>query len=370
MFYVRYLQIRGLGTFSYESYDERHVPVRLRRPWSGDHGTATGGWKDRPDHDKFYPDIAVPIELVPTFNIAPGQNQSIYVDVYIPRTAPAGLYQGTVTVRQGGTTTDIPVELTVYNFSLPDTPAAKTMLSFSSSNLNERFTGNRWPTPNSADGAHMKTIRDRLFFLAHRHRISLIGDATNDCGNPGDQPCPEWLPRLTGPAFTAANGYRTAPASASAITCSCSGTYGSWTWQNDGQAAMNQHTDAWANWFAQNAPATEVFLYLIDESSNFPQIQTWARWIASNPGSGHTVRSMATVPLPDAANNTPSLDVQRRRLALVSHRSGNRSRISTRMTREDASTCTTGTGPRPAPSQSRTTASRCASSLGRSSRNT
>src|SRR5947209_19702806 len=72
---------------------------------------------------------------------------------------------------------------------------------------------------------------------------------------------------------------------------------------------MNQHTDAWATWFAQNATGTEVFLYLIDESSNYPQTQTWAQWIASNPGPGHSIRSFATLSLPKAPNNTPSLDI-------------------------------------------------------------
>ena len=63
LFYVRYLQIQGLSLLSYENYDERHIPESFRRPWTGD-GEGTGWWTDRPDHDKFYPDIAVPLELV------------------------------------------------------------------------------------------------------------------------------------------------------------------------------------------------------------------------------------------------------------------------------------------------------------------
>ena len=57
---------------------------------------------------------------------------------------------------------------------------------------------------------------------------------------------------------------------------------------------MNQHTNAWANWFAQNAPNTEFFLYLIDESSNYAQTENWAQWIKNNPGIGTNVRSFAT----------------------------------------------------------------------------
>src|SRR5262249_28385593 len=83
LFYVRYLQIKGLSHFGYGHYDERHIPARLQRPWVGQ-GRGMGLWTDRPDHDKFYPDIAVPLELVPNFNIAAGQNQSIWIDIYIP----------------------------------------------------------------------------------------------------------------------------------------------------------------------------------------------------------------------------------------------------------------------------------------------
>src|SRR5207302_10513272 len=69
LFYVRYLQIKGLSAIAYATYDERHIPKKLERPWSGN-GIGSGLWTDRPNHDKFYPDIAVPLELVPSFNIS------------------------------------------------------------------------------------------------------------------------------------------------------------------------------------------------------------------------------------------------------------------------------------------------------------
>jgi len=78
LFFVRYLQIRGLSTdLAYEVYDERHVPRRCRRPWTGA-GDATGGWTNRSCHDKYYPDIAVPLELAAPFAIQAGSNQSIW----------------------------------------------------------------------------------------------------------------------------------------------------------------------------------------------------------------------------------------------------------------------------------------------------
>ena len=309
LFYVRYLQIKGLSKLSYETYDERHVPKRMRRPWSGN-GSASGTWQSRPDHDKFYPEIAVPLELIPTFTIAAGRNQSIWVDVYIPKTAPVGNYLGSLVVQEGGAIVgSIPVQLKVYNYTLPDTPASKTMLAFSSTEINPRYLGAIYVNPASAAGAEASLLRDRHFMLAHRHRISLINDdSSNDCAAFGDHPCADWGPRLDGSLFTAAHGYN-GPGVNTGNNVYSVGTYSSWSWKNGTQTDMNQHSDAWATWFSQNAPSTEYFLYLIDESSNYPQIQTWAQWILSNPGPGRQMKSMATLPLPTAASQTPSLDI-------------------------------------------------------------
>jgi hypothetical protein len=308
LFYVRYLPIKGLSRVSYEVYDERHIPRRMRRPWSGN-GAGSGGWQDRPDHDKFYPDIAVPLELVPSFSIAARSNQSVWADVYIPKNAAPGTYQGTLTVKENGAVVkNVPVRLKVYNFTLPDTPSAKTMLYYSAPNINLRYLGNESVDPNSAAGAKARLLRDRHFLLAHRHKFSLIGDAAEDCGSAADQPCPEWIPRLDGSLFTAAHGYDGPGVNVGNNVYSI-GTYSTWGWKSGGQSAMNQHTDAWASWFARYSPSTECFLYLIDESTDTAQIQNWAGWIRSNPGPGRNLRSMATLPLPTASTLAPDLDI-------------------------------------------------------------
>lgn len=303
LFYVRYLAIKGLSRVSYDIYDERHIPRRLRRPGGA------GGWQNRPDHDKFYPDIAVPLELVPPFTIAAQTNQSVWVDVYIPKGSLPGLYQGQLEVREtGAPVRTVSVRLKVHAFTLPDVPSAKTMLFFSSPNINHRYLGAAWIDPNSAAGARGKIIRDRHFLVAHRHRFSLIGDSADDCNSGGDRPCPEWEPRLSGALFTAANGYD-GPGVNTGNNVYSIETYGSWNWKAGGQPAMHQHTNAWETWFKQNASGTERFLYLIDESPDTAQIQTWAQWMLSNPGPGKDLRSMATIPLTTAAAAAPSLDI-------------------------------------------------------------
>jgi hypothetical protein len=304
LFYVRYLQIKGLSRLTWEDYDERHVPKRFRRPWTGS-GEASGGWTDRPDHDKYYPDIAVPIELHDTFDIQSNSNQDIWVDIYIPKGATSGVYSGNILIKEGNTSTHlIPVELTVRNFTLPDVPNAKTMLYIEYEDINNRYVGNPWPDDED-DVELSKLVRDRHFLLAHRHRISLIGDLED---SDRDRPHNDWLSRLTGSLFTAANGYA-GPGVNTPNDVYSIGTYGSWDWQGEGQTAMRTHTDNWVNWFEQNAPDIVYFLYLIDESDDYVEIEQWAQWINNNPGPGQRMKSMATLPVPNALNNTPSLDI-------------------------------------------------------------
>jgi hypothetical protein len=294
LFYLRYLQIQGLSYFGYDTWDERQIPLRLQRPWTGA-GVGTGTWTDRPDHDKFYPDIMVPLELVPAFNIAPGTNQSIWADIYIPKTAPPGIYTGTVTMQENGTPTrSVPVTLTVYGFTLPDVPSAKTMVALDTSDILWRYNSGydiyaNWQSPM---GLQTDAITDKYFELFHRHKISLIGE--NDCPIT-DQPCATSMPRLNGSLFEAANGYD-GPGVNTPNDIYSIGTYGGWSWKTEGEQAMWTHADNWANWFQQNLPNIDYFIYLEDEPppSDYAQVNTWAQWIQEDPGPGHNLRSMST----------------------------------------------------------------------------
>lgn len=320
LFFVRYLEIKGLSRLSYDStYDEQHVPCRFRRPYLVDaegRGVAAPGtgWQNRPDHNQLYPEIAVPLELVPSFGIEAGQNRSIWADITIPKDVPPGLYHGAVRILEGGALTRIvPVELRVRPFDLPDTPSARTMVALSDENINRRYLGQAYPDP---EPPLARLLRDRHFQLAHRHRVSLIGDGPADAGDPTDpfgdstddtgHPSDEWIPRLDGSLFTAARGYG-GPGVGVGNGVYSIGTYGLWLWRyrvedlytpqnpNPAIAIMRRHTDAWQSWFEAHAPGTEHFLYLIDESSDYAEIERWARWINQNPGPGGRLMSLATV---------------------------------------------------------------------------
>lgn len=307
LFKVRYLEIKGLSAFCCEKYDERHIPKQLRRPYTGE-GVGSGLWTDRPNHNKHYPDIAVPLELQPQFTVTVGQNQGVWTDIYIPKGVPAGPYTGAITVTESGVTTrTIPIELTVRNFTLPEEPTSKTMLYMGYADINKRYLGTNYPyKPQDVTDSHR--LRDRHFMMAHRHKISLIDADVDNAAWDLDQPRPEWVPRLDGSLFTAANGYD-GPGVSTGNGVYSIGTYGTWSWQGGDQTAMRQHTDAWASWFAAHAQTTEYFLYLIDESSNFAQTEQWASWINNDPGPGKNLMSMATNAIIDAKTQMPDLDI-------------------------------------------------------------
>jgi len=244
--------------------------------------------------------------VVEDFDISENQNQSIWADITIPRDTAVGTYRGELTVLEAGTETHrIPLELDVWNLTLPDETQSKTMVVLGYGDINLRYLGDAWPNE-SEYGDRGRAIRDRHFMMAHRHRIELIDSNVGPGVWNEDAPRPEWLPRLDGTLFTAENGY-SGPGEGVGTGIFSIGNYGAWACNDEGRAGMWTHTDAWATWFATNSPTTEYFLYLIDESSNYAQIETWAQWMASNPGPGSSVLSMATLPATVAVRETPSL---------------------------------------------------------------
>jgi glycosyl hydrolase family 123 len=305
LFYVRYLQLRGLSPFAFGTLSggnlEPQVPFKQRLPLIG--GGYPGVYTDRPNANKYYPDIAVPLELVPTFAIASGHNQSIWVDIYIPKTATTGLYTGTMTVTESGTATKVlPVNLSVRGFTLPDIPNSKTMIYSVYGDVTQRYTGTTFPTIGSAADLLGRQVLDNQRYVAHRHKLSMIGDdADFSSGAPvyTTNPSSAYQPFLTGTAFVSGNGYA-GPGVSTGNNVYSIGTYGAWKtytgWTAMTQAQFNTNTNAWETWFQANSPTTERFVYLADESRNWALVQRWANWMATNPGVGVSLKSLSTVP--------------------------------------------------------------------------
>lgn len=146
-------------TFYREHYLNISTPT-IRSP-------APAGW---------YPDALIPfldpatgrppqggIYRADTVTIEPGLNQGYWVDVMVPRETRAGTYVGTITIKsQGLTLAEVPLEIAVWPFALPDQIAL-------ASNFGDlrRISSYYQLDPNSPEFAE---VEDRYIdtLLAHR----------------------------------------------------------------------------------------------------------------------------------------------------------------------------------------------------------
>lgn len=116
-------------------YREHYVHVNRSSPdWRGRNRPLGPGW---------YPDGLIPfrdpvsgrdlegamLDAVP-FSLAADRNQPIWVDVFVPRNAPPGLYTGTYTVSSDQGETSGIITLHVWNFTLPRQPALHSSFGF------------------------------------------------------------------------------------------------------------------------------------------------------------------------------------------------------------------------------------------------
>ena len=331
VFSVGYLRIHGLSRIAYELYDETHTPESFRRPYRDLQPQApaigSGTWFDRPHHGTSYPDIAIPQEVQPQTVVRSGNSQSFWVDIYLPKDVPAGVLRGTVRVTNAGTPiANLPVEVTVADFTLKDESKAKSMVFLGDTDLAERYftgPGAAGSLPQSSYPAYRQVV-DRHFMLAWRHRVSLIdGNALVAFSTtPTDAPNEDWQKRLRGELYTAANGYA-GPGQNLPHDVFSVGTYSNWLrWWNlqnydptypfydaslPRQTFVNTlraRTDQWETWFRNNAPGVKRFLYADDEptftTSRDPNFSTidFANLISevvkNNPGPGGSLQTFIT----------------------------------------------------------------------------
>src|SRR6516225_4753179 len=120
---------------SFTLYREKYMHVTSASPnWKGSNQPMGPGW---------YPDALIPftdpdtgkplsgatLTAVP-FEVKAGNNQPVWVDLLVPRSAEPGKYSGTYTVTsdQGNFTGNI--SLKVWNFALPTSPTLKSSFLF------------------------------------------------------------------------------------------------------------------------------------------------------------------------------------------------------------------------------------------------
>jgi hypothetical protein len=99
------------------------------------------------------------------FDVWPGQQQPLWVDVRVPRDAPPGVYTGTFTVHaQNADSVDMPVKVEVWDFALPDGPTHEN--HFGGFGHGASFLG----LETDSDEYHL--LEDRFFEMMAAHRIN------------------------------------------------------------------------------------------------------------------------------------------------------------------------------------------------------
>ena len=103
--------------------------------------------RNRPRGPGWYPDALIPFPDAATrkppadcadctvpFDVQGGQSQPVWIDVFVPRDAAAGQYQGWLTVTSNQGAANVPVALTVWDFDLPLKPTLKTSFGYRAPN--------------------------------------------------------------------------------------------------------------------------------------------------------------------------------------------------------------------------------------------
>ena len=161
-----------------------------------------------------YPDILIPAidpywgqttNAFP-FNVAPGENQSTWIDVLIPQSAPAGYYSGTVTVQTGCPSScthvaSLPIIIAVWQWPdggfMPSTPTltmfggamgyqalCTQMYAPGASAINQAACGNYPGGEGAPDTANMYVKRDEALVMKdHRYPSGATSSILVDSGS-------------------------------------------------------------------------------------------------------------------------------------------------------------------------------------------
>jgi len=289
LFVEHYLQVTQRSDYTYGAYgpnESRALPDAEHTGWIPDGLVPFDARVKRPAHGQG----GAP------FDIAAGMNQGVWVDIYIPKSLPAGTYRGTIRVLEGTATRhSIPVELQVYGFVLPDETHMKSFFSW-----NAALLSNRYGIPLNSI-AYWDMFR-QFMHVAHRHRMNLVdggralGGADGFVANLGGY--------YTGSSYTRANGYE-GPGEGVGNTVYSIGSYDqpdrgyvSGFWPNEA-SAWQRAADAWEQWFLDNAPGVLRFKYMDDEPdltnpSVMDAIRQKSGWITSSAGVGKNLHRLLT----------------------------------------------------------------------------
>jgi hypothetical protein len=223
-----------------------------------------------------------PVQLVPEnaragrggfpLAVAPNQHQAIWVEIYTARDLSAGIYQGQVTVSADGKRTTIPVELEVFDFTLPDENSLPAMVYY------------QRDQPVLYQGRNLDAEYHRF---GHRHRIELVHAYSIESVKAA-------AGRFNGEDFTKAQGYE-GPGEGIGNRIVPATFYGPGKDFDQRESAWKK-SDTWIRFLKEHLPRAITFLYLPDEPSprQYDYIRQLADNVHSNPGPGRQLPTMVT----------------------------------------------------------------------------
>jgi MYXO-CTERM domain-containing protein len=236
---------------------------------------ATGMWPDAlvPDVDEL---VGEKRNAFP-FDVPAGESRAIWVEVLVPKAAPAGDYRGTVSVTWSGGAATVPVSLHVWPFSLPSTASLKSAFGFAWGAI---------PAGHgmSAGDAYSR-LRARYGELALDHRVTL---SHVDDGNAAT----DHVGQYYGPALDG-----TSPAELAGAKMT--------SFELMGNAA------SWATFFSGRGWSDRLFQYTCDEP---PATCAWSD-IPARAATAHAaspaIRTLVTTTIQEADDHgvTSSIDI-------------------------------------------------------------
>jgi hypothetical protein len=221
-----------------------------------------------------------PVQLAPEnarrggfpLTVAPRRNQAIWIEIYTARNLDSGAYSGQVTVDVDGQQTVIPVELELFDFTLPDENSLPAMVYYE---------------PGQPELYQGRNLDAEYHRFAHRHRIELVHAYSIEAVKAA-------AGRFSGADFTSEKGYE-GPGESVGNRIVPATFYGPGK-EFDDRASAWRKADEWITFLKERLPRAITFLYLPDEPSprQFPYIRQLADNVHSNPGPGRALRTMVT----------------------------------------------------------------------------
>src|SRR5215813_3319538 len=204
--------------------------------------------------------------------VTAGNNQAIWIEIYTARDLPAGVYTGKVTVNTDGKTTNIPVELELFDFTLPDENSMSAMVYY------ERAQPELYQGRNLDAEYHRFAHRQRIE-LVHGYSIPAVKDA---------------MGRFNGQDFTRAHGYE-GPGEGVGNRIVPATFYGPGKDFDERESAWRT-SDAWMSFVKERLPGVVTFLYMPDEPSRaqYAHIRQIGDNVHSNPGPGRMLPTLVT----------------------------------------------------------------------------